>query len=151
MEPKYLNPFVNKSSIILNKNNFDKNKYIIITEGLIDADAVGQQGTSILGKELSLEFVDIIKQYTDVGIIVVMDNDEDGIKKLYDYTKKYNTLKYFLMPKNYYVKDLNDLVTQNIINRDNIYNFILENSFNSIKARTKIVFENRVKNKSEGG
>jgi len=145
MEPKYLNPLVNKSSVVLNRNNFDRDKYIIITEGIIDADAVGEQGTSILGKELSQDFVNVVNQYTDIGIIVVMDNDEDGIKKLYDYTKKYNTLKYFLMPTKYNVKDLNDLVSKDIINRDNIYNFIIENSYNSMKTRTKIVFENRVK------
>lgn len=140
MEPKYLNPKVEKSHIIFNKQNFDRNKYIVVTEGLIDADNVGNQGTTILGKELTREFIDNIIQYTDTGIIVVMDNDKDGYIKLKDYIDKYKDLRYFIMPKKYrQYKDLNDLVTNEIINKSDLYDFIVENSYTSLKCKLKIL------------
>lgn len=140
MEPKYLNPKVEKSEIIFNRNNFDRDKYIIVTEGIIDADNIGKQGTTILGKELTQEFIDNISQYSNIGIIVVMDNDTDGYSRLKDYIQKFNELKYFIMPKKYReYKDLNDLVTNNIINKNDLYEFVVNNSFTPLKCKLKLL------------
>jgi len=43
-EPKYLNPSVEKQSIIFNKDNF-KAGPIFITEGILDAQSIGHNGT----------------------------------------------------------------------------------------------------------
>ena len=56
IEPKYLNPSTEKQVIIHNEEYFDRDKYIVVTEGLIDAFMVGAQGTSCLGKEISPYF-----------------------------------------------------------------------------------------------
>lgn len=135
MEPKYKNPSVEKTNIILNRKNFDKEKYIIITEGLLDADAIGMQGTSMLGKSLSKEFRDKILEYTNKGIILSLDNDEDGMDKILEYSKKYKSILYFLMPiefKNQ--KDLNDLLVHNYINRNSMYQFVVDNSYTGASA-----------------
>lgn len=140
MEPKYLNPSVEKSNIIFNKENFNREKYIIITEGLIDAENIGSQGTTILGKELTQEFIDNISQYTNMGIIVAMDNDKDGIDKLNKYIKSFPNLLYFIMPPKYNkLKDLNDLVTNRNINKSSLYNFVVDNSYTTLKCRLKLM------------
>lgn len=140
MEPKYLNPKVEKSHIIFNKDNFNRNKHIVVTEGIIDADNVGTQGTTILGKELTQEFIDSISQYTNKNIIVVMDNDEDGYKKLREYIKTFDQQRYFIMPKQHRdYKDLNDLITNNIINKSDLYEFVVDNSYTPLKCKLKIL------------
>lgn len=136
MEPKYLNPRTEKSSIIFNIDNFDRNKSIIVTEGIIDADAVGAQGTTIFGKELTRNFIDQLKLYTDEDIIIVMDNDNDGRYKLFQYVTKFNDVRYFIMPYPYKsCKDLNDLVVENYINKCDVYDFVVTNSHSNLKTQ----------------
>lgn len=144
MEPKYKNPAIEKGSIILNRYNFDKSKHIIITEGMLDADTVGYQGTSIIGKNLSEEFLCKVKSYTHKKVILVMDNDNDGLDKIEEYSNKYKDILYFVMPKQFdQCKDINDLVVFGYINRDSVYDFIVDNSYKNIKARVKIVIEKK--------
>lgn len=135
MEPKYLNPISKKEEIIVNKGNFDRNKKIIIAEGIIDADTIGNQGTCLLGKELKEEFFRKLYHTYKEGIILLMDNDEDGIKKLKEYSKIYKNLcKYFIMPDKYKMyKDLNELVSNNI-NISDMYSFVVENSFSYLQV-----------------
>ncbi len=57
LDPKYDNPVAPKELCILNRHRFDKDKSIIVHEGLIDAFMVGDQGTSCLGKEVSEELL----------------------------------------------------------------------------------------------
>jgi 5S rRNA maturation endonuclease (ribonuclease M5) len=136
MEPKYLNPSVKKQSIILNRNNFDPNKSIVVTEGIMDAHMVGPQGTSILGKELTQEFLDIISQYTNKDIIVVMDNDEDGLKKTHDYIEQFKNVKYFIMPRKFNnIKDLNQLAVKHNINKSEMYKLVCDNGYLPLKAK----------------
>lgn len=138
MLPKYLNPVVKKEEIVLNAEHFDPEKYIIITEGLIDAFMVeDHQGTSCLGAGISDEFLDRIFPYTNKGVIIALDNpklDESGFKnyeKLVEESKYARKLKYFFMP-NTVNKDLNDLKLGN--KSLNIYEFVVNNSCDYFKA-----------------
>ena len=74
VDPKYLNPIVEKSDIILHKDRFKRNTPIIITEGIIDGMTVGNQGTCCLGSSISDEFLSKIFSYTDAGVIICLDN-----------------------------------------------------------------------------
>lgn len=140
MEPKYINPSVEKENIILNRDRFDKNKYIVITEGIIDANMVGNQGTCMLGKEISDTFLNNTRPYTDKGIIIALDMDEK--KKIKDYCRIYKKcydLLFFIIPEKYKdCKDLNDLVIYNYINRSEVYSFVVKNSYNPIEAQVKL-------------
>ena len=55
--PKYDNPASPKEIIIMNSHLFDPDKYIVVSEGIIDAWMVGTQGTTCLGKYISEEFL----------------------------------------------------------------------------------------------
>ena len=106
IEPKYLNPIVEKSGIIMNETKFQRDKYIIVTEGLLDAIMIGPQGTSVLGADIDEEFVKRVNSLTDAGVIIVLDNDKTGYEKLMGKKKNEglldksysNYLKYFIMP-----------------------------------------------------
>lgn len=140
MEPKYLNPATEKQIIIHNEEHFDKDKYIIVTEGLIDAFMVGDQGTSCLGKEISEPFLKSLFKLTDKGVIIALDNDKDGKKSL-DKFMKNNAYKqrcrYFLIPDKYkYCKDANDIKTK--YNIENLYDVIVNNSYSFTTAYLKI-------------
>lgn len=135
---KYLNPSVEKDQIILHKNEFNSDKYIIVNEGLIDAYCIGKQATTCLGKEISDSFLDTLGKHTDYGIIVALDNDKDGIYKTLDliYNSKWRaSLKYFLIPEEYaFCKDINDLK----VYIEGLYNFVVENSFSILEAYAKL-------------
>ena len=137
MEPKYLNPIAEKDQIILNKERFDRNKYIIVTEGLIDAFMIPNQGTASLGSSVSKSFLKILFSYTDKGVIIFFDNDEAGKKAFDKFTnKKYGNIfkdnvKYFLFPNKYKRQgytDLNEIITNEKI--EDVYEFIVSNSYN---------------------
>lgn len=138
IEPKYFNPYVIKENIVLNRKSFDLEKYIIVTEGLIDAYMVEyNQGTSCLGASVSDEFLEKIIPLSKKGIIIALDNpktDESGYsnyRKIIEESKYARILNYFYMPYIEY-KDLNDL---RINNKDiHIYNFIVEKSISHFKA-----------------
>lgn len=133
---KYKNPSSPKHNIIFNRNNFEKNKYIVITEGILDALSIKNQATVCLGAFISDDFLKKLFEYTDRGIIISLDNDETGIKSMITLMKESNyknKLKYFVMPKRYNkIKDLNELkVKENI---EDIYEFVVNNSHDLLKA-----------------
>jgi len=138
IEPKYFNPVVIKENIILNKENFDPEKYIIITEGLIDAFMIEyDQGTSCLGASISDIFLEHLLPLTRKGVIVALDNpytDKSGFenyKKIIETCKHSGRLRYFFMPDNDF-KDLNDY---KIKHKDvNMYDFVVENSMTHFKS-----------------
>ena len=137
MLQKYANPTLTKGNIILNKHKFNKDKYIIITEGLIDAFMVeNNQGTSCLGSSITEHFIEQIYPLTDKGVIVVMDNDKTGkneLIKLLNSTNKYKRkLKYFLLPNKYKCKDINEVLIK--YNIKDIYSMVMENSFSYEKT-----------------
>jgi DNA primase len=136
-EPKYLMPNSEKSSIIYNKPNFDRNKSIIITEGLIDAFMIGNQGTTCLGASITDEFLDELYTLTDKEVIICFDNDDAGKKaqhKVLTTSKYRNKLKFFVYPKQFHThKDLNEIIMTNSIN--NCYEFIIKNAFNAFKIQ----------------
>lgn len=125
---KYDNPPAEKSYIILNNDKFDKNKYIMVTEGVFDALSIGDQGTTCLGASVNDEFLKQILHKTNIGVIIALDNDERGIEemeKIIKNSKFSKRLKYFLMPvKMGMNKDINMLDGK----VDNIYDFVIENS-----------------------
>jgi hypothetical protein len=140
MEPKYLNPDVVKESIILNRENFDKDKYIIVTEGLACAMNIGNQGTSCLGATISDDFLRELYKYTNKGVILALDNpllDESGYKnyiKIIEGSSYAKKVKYFFMPGKKY-KDINDLCVDNPVSfLPKTYDFIVENSVSYFKA-----------------
>lgn len=140
-EPKYLNPEVDKSDIIMNSDKFDSSKYIIVTEGIIDAWMVeNNQGTSVLGGYFDDDFIGKLFKMTDKGVILCFDNpyiDNAGMETLTMFLKESDykdKVKYFL-PNRKDFKDLNDLRR---IHEGSIYNYILDNSFSSLNIRVKL-------------
>ncbi len=135
---KYKNPATEKARIILNRKSFDPEKSIIVTEGLIDAFMVGKQGTTMLGKELSKEFLNALLALTRKDVIIAFDNDEEGrksFKKNLDMPFAYRRVKYFIMPKKFIdSKDINKVVIDHDI--QDVYDFIVKNSH--IKERCKM-------------
>ena len=141
IQPKYKNPAdAEKQNIILNKHRFRNDRCIIITEGLLDAFMIGPQGTTCLGKELSPGFLKTLKKYTNKSVILAFDNDEEGQKsmiKIMD-SPVSKMVKYFIMPSGYDSKDINKLECD--YNIDNMYSFVVENSFELHTAKVKLKF-----------
>jgi hypothetical protein len=130
MEPKYKNPVAEKSLIIHNESKFGRDKYIVVTEGLIDCSMIGDQGTTMLGVEAANEFIKKLLQMTDKGVIMAYDNDEPGMKALKGFmngSKYRKRVKYFLMPAEYKdAKDINMLQIEHKIS--DIYEFMVNNA-----------------------
>lgn len=124
---KFKNPEIEKSGIIMNRDFFQRDKFIIVSEGIIDAEMVEyHQGTSVLGGSISDDFLNELYKLTDKGIIIAVDNDERGYKermKLIQSSKYGKTLKYFITPNT--IKDLNELRIK--MNIGNMYDHIVEN------------------------
>lgn len=131
-ERKYLNPKASKS-IILNRDKFDFDKYIIIVEGLLDAYVIGDQATTCLGSYISLKFLDEVYKHTNVGVIIAFDNDIPGKKSLINFIKenpKKNAVKYFLTPEKYNdANDINNIVEKYSLNTSQLYDIIVKNSY----------------------
>jgi len=145
VEPKYLNPSSDKELIILNIDKFERDKYIIIVEGILDAFSVGNQATTVLGKEINEEFLNTVKEKTDKGVIFALDNDKDGIKQMENCIKKFGAdenTRYFVFPNKYKkFKDLNNFYINNT-EITNMYQFIYDNSYSN-KNRSLIQLKMR--------
>ena len=141
--PKYLNPDIDKTPIIVNSDKFDKSKSIIVSEGILDSYMVEyNQGTSFLGSYASDSFIEGIFKYTDKDVIIAWDNpfiDKAGkmeLTKFIEDSKYGKSVKYFLMPyKN--CKDLNDLKIKHP--NLNIYDFVLSNSYGHYNVLIKLL------------
>lgn len=134
-DPKYLNPSVEKENIILNKDKFDRNKFIIVTEGILDSDAAGTQGTTCLGATINDLFFEELLKYTDKGIILALDNDKTGLEQMEKIMKNsiYNKKLLYFFLKEY--KDLNDF---HIKNDDiDVYKYVVDNRLSYLGAYTK--------------
>jgi DNA primase len=141
LNPKYDNPATPKESCILNKHKFDRNKNIIVHEGLIDAFMVGDQGTSCLGKEVNEDLIKELLKYTDKGIIIALDNDSEAYKSLRNFMHKNRyapKVKYFLYPSIYEkYDDINEIV-QNENKGIDVYKMIVDNSVNFSTAMVRL-------------
>lgn len=141
IEPKYLNPEVDKTDIIMNSDRFDRSKYIIVTEGIIDAWMVeDNQGTSVLGGYFNDDLISKLLGMTDKGVILCFDNplvDTSGreeIVRFMNESKYSNKVRYFLpMRKDF--KDLNEL---RLIYNGSICDYIIKNSFSSLNIKVKL-------------
>lgn len=139
-ERKYLNPKADKN-IILNRENFDREKYIIVVEGLLDAYVIGNQATTCLGSYISEDFIKEVSKYTDKGIILAFDNDEPGEKSRNKFITEnpFNkSVKYFLTPQEYSnADDINNIVRRFDVDPSDLYNIIVDNSYGLHKLKTK--------------
>ena len=146
LEPKYDNPASPKEIIIMNSHLFDKNKYIIVSEGVIDAWMVGNQGTTCLGKYISEEFLDKLFTMTSKGVIIALDNDIEGEKALFKFMKenKYSRkVKFFFHPSEFSeYDDINSIVRGKSV--QNVYELITRNSVNFSTAYTKLTISNKL-------
>ena len=132
---KYINPEVEKSSIILNENNFNKEKHIIITEGILDALSV-ENGTTCLGASISNDFIETLYTKTNKNIIIALDNDERGIQEtinILETSSFSEKLLYFITP--FKEKDLNELLVNS--SSENLYEIVVENSFTKFEVNLK--------------
>jgi hypothetical protein len=141
IDPKYLNPVVDKSSICMNIDNISRDMSIVVTEGIIDAWMVeDNQGTSVLGAHFDDEKIGRLLTMTDKDVILCFDNpliDNSGreeILKFIAHSRFKDKVKFFL-PKRTDFKDLNDL--RSII-KGNMYNYIIDNSFSSLNVKVKL-------------
>lgn len=144
--PKYLNPHVEKNKIILNIDKFDPEKYIIITEGIIDAHSLeNNQGTCVIGGYIDTNFINKVMEYTNKGIIICLDNPKkdqnsrEVLKKLIDknINKYKEKLYFFVMPDKYDAKDLNDLAKD--YNMKNIYDFVVNNKHSILYMKMNLM------------
>lgn len=142
LQPKYLNPTAEKEHVILNKEKFEKDKHIIITEGLLDAMSIGFQGTACLGASITDDFITLLLKYSP-KIVIALDNDTTGyvkLRKLLEESKYASQISFFLMPETYkYIKDLNELKVKYSI--DNLYSFIEDNIYASFMTKFKLKTE----------
>lgn len=147
IESKYKNPSLKKGFVIFNKERFDRTKYIIVTEGILDAAHVGDQGTTVLGCSISDDFIEIIRKYTDMGIIIALDNDVNGIKEnIRLINSRYgHHLKFFVYPDKY-EEDICELAIRT--KNENMYNFIVANSYNSFEMSVKYGIEGDMVNEN---
>jgi DNA primase len=138
IEPKYDNPATPKELCILNRHLFDREKDIIIHEGLIDAFMVGNQATSCLGKEISKDLLVELLKLTNKNVIVALDNDSEAYKALAKFMKKNKyarKVKYFLYPAEFKGNDdINSIVRANA--ELNVYDLITQNSVSYSTAYT---------------
>jgi len=147
--PKYLNPKVEKSDVILNIDKFEKDKWIVITEGTLDAYSLNNnQGTCVIGGYIDINFINTVMTYTKKGVIICLDNykkDDNSLnvlkKLINENINRYsNNIKFFNMPDGYDAKDLNQLAVNYDI--DDLYTFILENSISILKMKMLLHLHN---------
>lgn len=129
-DKKYKNPTSPKRDIVFNRDNWDSNFPVVVTEGLLDALSVGKQGTMCLGASISDAFLEKLPDQ----VIVSLDNDETGRKSMLEMAKKSkfrSNLQFCVYPKNVKCKDLNEVLVSGL----NVYDFVQENSVNSFTAQ----------------
>lgn len=150
LAPKYKNPTLTKGGVVLNKNKFDREKHIVVVEGVIDAFTIGTQGTCSFGTSITEELLKELLSLTDKGVIIALDNDKPGYVSLHKFmlghtkrkrvtpkNKYANRVKYFLFPEKYKgCKDINNIRTTYDIN--NIYDMIVDNSYEYSKTLVKL-------------
>jgi hypothetical protein len=142
IEPKYLNPEIEKESIISNSDKFNKEKSIILTEGIIDSWMIeDNQGTTFLGSHVNDCFLEKLFKMTDKDVIIVWDNllidkaAQEEIENFFDNSIYKKRVKYFLPSlKNF--KDLNDL---KILKPSlNMYDYVIKNSYSYYNTVIKL-------------
>lgn len=147
IEPKYLNPDIDKTGIISNSDKFHFDKHIIVTEGIIDSWMVeNNQGTSCLGAYFSDDLIKKLLKMTNKGVIICFDNpllDKAGYDEFIKFSNESiykNKVRYFL-PSNKEVKDLNDVKVKD--DSIDIYQYVIDNSYSlyAISSRLKLLYK----------
>lgn len=150
--PKYKNPPVDRKLIVLNKEKFDRDKNIVVTEGLIDAFMLGNQGTACLGASFSDEFIGEILKYTDKKVIIAFDNpflDDRARVEILKFMKGEKKSKYakrvlYFLPRAdhiYSCKDINNIRVN--CNVENMYDYVVNNSKGLEQTYYKLKFSRR--------
>jgi DNA primase len=131
VELKFMNPVVEKTGIIMNIDHFQRDMFIIVTEGIIDAMMIEHhQGTCVIGGSVSDDFLSSLYVLTDQGVIIAVDNDERGEverKKLINNSKYGKQLYFYVTPKG--IKDLNELKIKG--HTHNMYDLIVKDKLDS--------------------
>ena len=144
--PKYDNPASPKEIIIMNSHLFNLDKYIVVSEGIIDAWMVGTQGTTCLGKYISEEFLFQLFTMTSKGVIIALDNDDEGRKaliKFMDKNKYSRKVNYFFHSSEFAeYDDINSIVRGKSV--QNVYELITRNSVNFSTAYAKLTISNKL-------
>lgn len=110
VNPKYLNPHVQREDIIFNEININWNEPLTIVEGPFDLIKCNSNATCLLGSELTTEyklFLMIVKHKTPV--ILALDPDaKDNVLKIAELLSEFDVQVSLLdIPKPY--KDVGDL------------------------------------------
>jgi hypothetical protein len=105
----------------------------IFTEGIFDALSTTFRSASMLGADLSPDYVKRLKQ-ENPGVTFVFDNDKTGVQKALKYVD--DGFKVFVWPEVPY-KDLNELL-QKGVTKEQITKFIEQNTYGGILAKTKL-------------
>jgi len=142
IEPKYLNPDVDKTGIVLNSDMFNKDRSIIVTEGIIDSWMVEHnQGTPCLGSYFSDDLIKKLLKMTTKKVILCFDNpliDKAGYDELMKFTMDslYKGKVHYFFPNTKTFKDLNDL---KINTPDlNVYDYVVKNAVSLYSVITKL-------------
>ncbi len=142
IEPKYLNPDVDKDMILSNSDKFDRDRYIVVTEGLIDSWMVDyNQGTTVNGGHFSDSIIQTLLALTDKGIILAPDNPSidkagrDSLIQFMEGSAYAGKVSYFIMGGTKY-KDLNELKISHP--NLNVYEYVVENRSHKFATEMKV-------------
>jgi hypothetical protein len=134
---KYKNPTLSKGSIIYNRDVFNKDKPIVIVEGLIDAMQLGTQGTSALGASISDSFLKTVISCTNSDVILALDNDSTGqkeMKRVLEKSRFSGQLKFFLFTLHKYSRPYKDLGEMSLHTTIDLYDFVVSNAIPKFEA-----------------
>lgn len=114
--PKYLNPKVDRKSIIFNEINIDWTKELTLVEGPFDLMKCNDNATCVLGSDITLEyklFQEIVLHQTEV--VIAFDPDAiNKTMKLARFLSEYNVnVKIFTVPSGY--EDVGELLKKQFI------------------------------------
>jgi len=124
-------------TIMLNRNykklyNFYNKRYksddkVYICEGIFDSasiESIGLNSIAVLGASIPYEVLNI----TD-NIVIILDSDKTGMKKMIELSKKYRDIKFIIMPNEDKKLDVNSYLIK--YGKDRLREFIDKNEIDS--------------------
>lgn len=137
-KPKYKNSeykFRIQGFPFLHKCKFRKDQPIVITESILDGIVSNEPNITSIAGIPSYKYIIELLKYTDVGVIIALDQDKSGFYGAYKLLKHFrlnNKVKFFLFPKfNKYGKDFIEYIDNKLIYPETMYEFILNYTFKS--------------------
>ena len=145
---KYLNPKADKDILpIFRSNLFNPALPVVVTEGILDViTSLIKNMTTQFGVP-SENFIQRVLGLTD-KVIIALDNDDPGYKRLLKLADIYrDRVRYFIWPQyltNLGYKDFNDLVCRKGLVGDELFLFILRNSYSYIQVELLVQGKKRL-------